>query len=947
VTDRPDVDVDAIARRSFLKRMGAALALAAGGCTRAPSGKILPYASQPPEVVPGNPTFYATALSIDGYACGVLAASREGRPIKIEGNPEHPASLGAAGPFEQADVLALYDPDRKEAVQLRGAPSTWIDTVRAIANGPWRSRRGKGLSIVLEPTGSASVAELLTLLREPLPDVDLRWASAAPRTSTWEGTRAAFGRILEPRHHLAKADVVLVLDDDALASGPAWLRNAREFADRRRAPMDGMSRVYVAEPRLTSTGVSGDHRLAIRRSEIGALAAAILAEVAPPALARAGAPSKARAPHDAAHERFVRAVARDLLAHRGRGLVIVGDAQPPEVHVIAHAIDAALGNLGTTKTFGESPLLEAGAPSHDLAPLSKALDAGEVDTLVVLGPNIAYASPWDLQLRERIGRARTSLHLGQHTDETASACAWSAPMAHALESWGDARTFDGTRSIVQPLISPLRNGRTVAEALAAILTGEPEQDARTLTRRAMMPLLDAPFEESWEHALSHGVVPGSVIAEARVEIRWNAVADAVARVAWRAPIEGLELAFDLDRRVHDGRFTNVAWLAELPEPITTLTWSNALVLSARTAQELGVRDEEIVEVRASGRTVRVPALVAHGQADHQATLTLGWGRSGTLSVAANHGVNAFDLRASTASWTTSVEIKGTGATGSLAIIQREHDLHGREEEVAPRGTVDDLDKRGRVGRAPDAHPVSLYANRASDARQWGMVVDLNACTGCNACVVACQAENNVATVGAANVVKGRHMHWLRIDAYHAGDSVTLQPMMCQHCEQAPCEYVCPVAATTHSTDGLNEMTYNRCVGTRFCSNNCPYKVRRFNWFEWRADEAPIESLAHNPDVTVRNRGVMEKCTYCVQRIRRAEIRAKVERRELRDGDVVSACQAACPTNAIVFGNIADNESRVAKLRADDTRRFAVLDELGAVPRTQYLARVTNPNPELA
>jgi molybdopterin-containing oxidoreductase family iron-sulfur binding subunit len=926
LSDRPDVDVDAIARRSFLKRMAAALALAGGGCSRAPSGRIYPYVAQPPEVQPGNPRHYASALALDGYAQGVLVASREGRPVKIEGNPEHPASLGAAGPFEQSAVLSLYDPDRARAVQHRRAPSTWHAAVRAIASGAWRERRGRGLSIVLEPTGSIVVSDLLARLRSVFPEVDVRWSCAALRTPVWEASRAAFGRVLEPRYRFDRADVIVVLDDDPLARGPAWLRWARHFADRRRSPMrDGMSRLYVIEPRLTPTGASADHRLAVRRSEVAMIAAALLAEVH-------GTKRPALAPE---HARFVHAVARDLLAHRGRALVIAGDAQPAAVHVISHAIDAALGDIGTTKTFGASPILEAGEPTHDLA---GALDA--VDSLVVVGANIAYATPADLRLRERIAHAKESLYVGEHDDETARACTWSAPLAHALETWGDARAFDGTRSIVQPLVAPLYGGRTPAQVLAALL-GEPDLDPHGLTRRSMRAVLDAPFEASWERALVHGVVDGSATPDVDLSFRWRAVDEALASL--RQPA-ALELSFDLDRRVHDGRFTNIAWLAELPEPLTTLSWSNALLVSATTAARLGLADEDVAVVTARDRSLEVPVLVAAGHADDQLTLTLGWGRDRSLSVAGGHGANAYALRTSDAPWSVPVSIASAHRKQPLAIVQREKSFHARADRIAPSGTLSELRANGRIGRAPDAHPPALYANRPSAPHQWGMVVDLAACTGCSACVVACQAENNVPTVGFANMRKGREMLWLEIAVYHEGESTTRQPMLCQHCEQAPCEYVCPVGATTHSPDGLNEMTYNRCVGTRFCSNNCPYKVRRFNWFAPPEDD--LSSRAHNPDVTVRARGVMEKCTYCVQRIRRGEIRAEVEHRELRDGDVVTACQQACPTRAIVFGDIADANSYVARLRADDTRLFAVLDELGTIPRTRYLARVTNPNPEL-
>jgi molybdopterin-containing oxidoreductase family iron-sulfur binding subunit len=947
---RPDVSVDAIHRRSFLKRMAAAIALAGGGlgCERAPSGTIHPYVAQPPEVTPGNPRYYATALSLDGYAQGLLVASREGRPVKVEGNPEHPASLGAAGPFEQGAVLGVYDPDRARVVVDRhGGITTFEAATQAIARRPWSARRGQGLTIVMEPTSSKSIGDLLARLRQAFPEIDLRWFTPASRSPTWDGARSAFGRVLEPRYDLRQADVLLVLDADPVARGPAWMRWARHFADRRRSPKEGMSRVYVVEPRITPTGASGDHRLPVRRSEVGAVAAAILAALAPD---RVG-PRQAEAlrARTAKHARWIAAVAKDLASVRGRGLVIAGDTQPPEVHVLAHAIDATLGNLGHAKTFGESPILEAGARSHDVRPLAAALDSGGVDSLVVIGTNLAYASPVDLRFRELIGRATESLYVGEYRDETATRCTWSAPLAHVLETWGDARAFDGTRSVVQPLIAPLLGGRTSAQILASLL-GEPNTDPYQLTRRSLRGVLGASFERPWQDALVHGVVPGTSLPEIDVTFRWTEVAATIARLPAPVPEGAVEIAIDLDRRVYDGRFGNVAWLAEMPEPITTQSWGNALLVGHAMAARLGLADEDVVRVAAAGNELSVPVLVASGIAEGTVAINLGWGRDAKLTIARGHGVDAYPLLRGSAPWSQPVTIAKTGATRPLAVVQEQYGIWGRDKHILPHATTDALKREERVAPEPREYPPALYANRPTAPRQWGMMIDLNACTACSSCVVACQAENNVPTVGFSGVRKGREMLWLEINIYHEGDpenpSTFPQPMLCQHCEMAPCEYVCPVAATAHSDDGINEMTYNRCVGTRFCSNNCPYKIRRFNWFYYHQDEPDLRHLVHNPDVTVRARGVMEKCTYCVQRIRRGEIREDVERRPLRDGDIKTACEQACPTNAIIFGDINDRDSRVSRLR-QDPRNYAVLDDLGTVPRTRYLARITNPNPELA
>ncbi|MEA2749510.1 MAG: hypothetical protein QOI41_3653 [Myxococcales bacterium] len=945
-----DEERDPIARRDFVRLMGAAVGLAGlSACTRAPSQEIVPYVVQPPEVTPGRPRFYASALSLDGYGTGVLVESHEGRPTKVEGNPDHPASLGGSGIYEQASVLSLYDPARARSTKRRGTVTALSSAMSELARGAWTERGGRGLHVLLEPTSSPAVGELLARIRTRWPAAAIHFHAPATPVNAWEGARIAFGRALEPRYELASADVIVALDADFLSSGPASLRLARQFADRRRltAPSDAMNRLYAIEPVPTVTGATADHHLRVRPSEVQAIAAALFEAVhaAGAAKIHGGVPAALRAPA-IAHARFVDAVAKDLVAHAGRSLVLAGAGQPAIVHALAHAMNAALGNLGATVSLAPSPILEAGEPSHDLGGLSAALDAGEVDTLLILGTNAAYTAPADRPLA--IGRARQSAYLGLFEDETARACTFSIPRAHALESWGDVRAFDGTVSIVQPLIEPLYGGRTELDVLASI-AGLP---SRTTAYDLVRQRFRGPSDAAWRRALTRGVTDEDPIAPLLdVAMRWDALGDALRGAGAHVPVvapQDLEIVFPVDARVHDGRFTNNAWLLELPGSITKLTWTNAATLGPDTATRLAVTSGDEVELGYGGRFVRAPALVIPGHAEGTIGLSLGWGREGAEELARGVGANAYALRTSHALYMGSgVTVRATGARRDLPITQLHRSLEGRDEEILQHGTL--AEHRNQTAKKPPKkRPLALYGvEPASKEHQWAMAIDLSLCTGCSACVVACQAENNVPTVGRDGVLMGRAMHWLRIDSYFTGDSrdpeVHPQPMLCQHCEKAPCEYVCPVNATVHSSDGLNEMVYNRCVGTRFCSNNCPYKVRRFNWFDFHHGESATEQLVHNPDVTVRERGVMEKCTFCVQRIREEDIRSRT--RSSKRPPLQTACQQACPARAIAFGDKLDASSEVARLHEND-RSYAALDELGTVPRVRYLKKIKNANPEL-
>jgi molybdopterin-containing oxidoreductase family iron-sulfur binding subunit len=886
MTERRRLAVHQPSRREFLSLVGLVGTAGLAACTRAPRGEIVPYVVQPPEVTPGVPRWYATASVLDGYATGLLVESHEGRPTKVEGNPDHPASLGGTSAFDQASVLSLYDPAR--------GTGSWPGAKRALATGRWRAARGEGLTLVMAPVSSPAIAAMLARLREAYPRAEVRFHASASRTSAWDGARIAFGRVLEPRWDLARADVIVALDADLLASGPAALRHARQ---RR-----GESRLYVVEPLWTPTGAVADHRLRVRASEVVAVAGALGAEVA--GLAAPGWTRERTAPH----RRFVDALARDLRAHRGRAVVVAGDAQPPVVHALAHVVNAA---IDAPHTLAVSPVLDAGETSH--GPLAGALAGAE--TVVVLGANVAYEAPHVLAA---LARAEATVYLGAYEDETAAACRVAIAEAHPLESWGDARAFDGTLSVVQPLVEPLFGGRTAMDVLGVLLGEETPVAARDRVRAGFAS------DEAFRQALRRGVAPGSAFPPAVATLDRDAVARALAATAPPRPPRRaeIELVARPDPRVHDGRFAQNAWLLELPAPFTTLTWTNAATLSRAAASEMGVGDGDELELASGAGVVRAPAMVVPGQADGVVGLTLGWGRSAGAPLAHGRGANAHALGGAIA-----VRVTSTGRRRPLPVTQLHKGLEGREGIVAP-------------ARASPTPAETLYHLPPRGPRRYGMAIDLGRCTACGSCVVACQAENNVPAVGEDGVLLGRAMHWLRVDAYFVGEGddaeVASQPMLCQHCERAPCEYVCPTNATVHDDGGLNQMVYNRCVGTRFCSNNCPYKVRRFNWFDYHRGEGRTEELAHNPDVTVRERGVMEKCTFCVQRIRAHERHGR---------PLTTACAQACPTQAIVFGDLADARSEVAARHADP-RGFSALGDLGTFPRVRYLARKKNPNPEL-
>jgi Fe-S-cluster-containing dehydrogenase component len=938
--------VSAVDRRQFLRLMAASLALAGlGACTRQPDEKILPYVRQPEHLVLGNPLYFATAMPLAGIATGLLVESHEGRPTKVEGNPEHPASLGTTDAWAQASILGLYDPDRSQVVTSAGTIRTWgaFRTALDAAVAAQRSHRGAGLRLLTETVTSPTLAAQIADLLDDFPQARCYQWEPAGRDNARAGSRQAFGTYVETRLQLDGADVILSLDADFLACGPGSLRHARDFARRRSVAGErpNMNRLYVVEGTPTVTGAKADHRLPIRAGDVEAFARAVAAGIG--VQVQGGDGELART-----HAAWLAAVARDLQDHRGASVVIAGERQPAAVHALAHAMNHALGNVGRTVVYTDP--VEAG-PTDQMASLRELvaeMDAGTVELLVVLGGNPVYTAPADLEFAARFDRVALRVHLGLYHDETAELSHWHVPEAHYLESWGDTRGWDGTVSILQPLIAPLYGGRSAHEMLA-LFSDQPTRTTYDIVRDYWQRRARAvDFEAFWRAAVHAGVVPDTALPVRSVALRtgWDTPP------APSAPSDRLEIAFRPDPKVFDGRFANNGWLQELPDPVTKITWDNAALVAPATAERRGLANGDVVELHYQGRTVSAPVWIVPGHAQGAVTVALGYGRRRVGSVGNDVGFDAYRLRTSDApDFGGDLEMAPTGRTHAFATTQHHHGMDGRP--LALSATLAEYLREPHFAperiEAP-APETSMFPPHPYPGYAWGMAIDLGACIGCNACAVACQAENNIAVVGKEEVARGREMHWIRIDRYWSGDldnpETIYQPVPCMHCENAPCEVVCPVNATVHSSEGLNEMVYNRCVGTRYCSNNCPYKVRRFNFFLFQ--DWTTESLKpmRNPDVTVRSRGVMEKCTYCVQRIEEARIVTARENRPIRDGDVLTACQQACPTQAIVFGNVNDPESRVAKLKAEP-RNYALLGELGTRPRTTYLAAVRNPNPALA
>jgi MoCo/4Fe-4S cofactor protein with predicted Tat translocation signal len=968
---------ESVDRRDFLKLMGASLALAGmAGCGVHNEPHIVPYVRQPEGMILGKPQHYATVMPFGGDALGLLVESHEGRPTKIEGNPDHPSSQGATDAFAQAAVLDLYDPDRAKTPTYLGELDTW-DHFQSEAAGLATSQKavnGAGMRILTGTVTSPTLAAQIGTLLKLYPQASWHQWEPAVGDGARDGAKLAFGRDANTVYRFDKANVVVSLDADFMAFGPGHVRYMKDFYRRRTltGPGDEMNRLYVIEPTPTVTGAAADNHLPLRANDVELFARALAAKIGPGGAASAPAGS----------EKFLDAVASDLLKHRGSGLVIAGEQQSAEVHALAHLLNELLGNAGTTVYYTEP--VEANPINHkeSLQNLCAAISKGKVDLLLILGGNPVYDAPQDWDFVSKMKKVHTIVHLGSHYNETSEHSQWHIPEAHFLEMWSDARAFDGTYSVIQPLIAPLYRAHSAFEVLAAFSDKPGVTALDTIRERLKGMPGGADGEKLWRKSLNDGFVAGSGFAPISVSTKVS-----LAGLPPAKPTAEMEFLFRPDPSVYDGRFANNGWLQELAKPITKITWDNAALVSPATAEKLGVTHKimsrggehgqvrsAVIDIALSGSKVTAAAWVLPGQADGVVVLPLGYGRKKAGYTGTNKGFNAYAVRVSDALWTASGgKVTITGDDYPLACTQYHHNVEGRK--ILSTATLEEYKKNPDFAHEHDETPpngLSLYKNYQDlgyyQGYKWAMAIDTTKCNGCNACVVACQSENNIPVVGKDQVMRGREMHWIRIDRYYqtslktqedtpaengalANPETYFQPVPCQQCENAPCEQVCPVGATVHSAEGLNDMVYNRCIGTRYCSNNCPYKVRRFNFLRFQDWETPSLKLMRNPEVTVRSRGVMEKCTYCVQRINNVRITAEKEgengaSRAIRDGEIVTACEQACPSEAIVFGDANDPKSRVSALRAQQ-RNYNLLGELNARPRTTYLGAVRNPHPDLA
>jgi MoCo/4Fe-4S cofactor protein with predicted Tat translocation signal len=964
---------DDVSRRGFMKFMGASAALAGlAGCTKQPNEPIYPYIKQPEDLILGKPNYFATAFPFVTGAVPLLVKSDQYRPIKIDGNPEHPYNQGSSDPFTQATLLDLYDPDRSQHVTFRGENREWAEFAVEFRNKVISTKDGTGIYFLSETITSPTLARQWKEVQAKYPKLTLVQYDPAIA-----GTAAVSSPHLQ--YSLADADVIVSLDADFLsgASYPGFHKLVREYAERRKDPLK-LNRLYSIESTPTTTGLKAEHRLGLRASEIPAFTAE---------LAKAFGVLTADPPAynwTEEQKKFLAALVKDLKAHAGKSVVIPGLYQNPSVYELAFSINGALKNPGKTAHWGsDSDNVHSVDPIGDLKALVADLNAGKVDWLIILNANPIYNAPADLEFAAAFEKAKTLAHLGSHVDETGQNAQWHIPAAHFLESWSDARTYDGTVSIVQPMIDPLYGGKTAHHFVQAMLD-EPGLSPYDAVRETWKPVIKGDFETGWRKALHAGWIEGTAY-DAYDHLDTGGMQGiqkylaAHPNLQWphKTPVpsskDALEIIFRPDPNVYDGRWANVGWLQELPKPVTNLSWDNAALVSGTTLTKYGLEEDDIVELSVNGRKVNAPVIVAPGHPDNSVTVHLGYGRQ-TGRVAGGAGFNAYLIRTSDAPFYAVGSMKKVPGKWGVAVTKSHFQDH-RPKLFGGKGSGNNsleadeaINERGIIRYATlaeykadpgfanegETHPTTdksntLFPNWEYKENAWGMSIDMNSCTGCNACIVGCYAENNIPVVGKQQVRIGRNMQWLRIDTYFEGDlaapRVHFQPMACQHCENAPCEQVCPVGATVHTPEGLNAMVYNRCVGTRYCSNNCPYKVRRFNFLLYSDFETESLKLMRNPDVTVRSRGVMEKCSYCVQRISAAKIEADKENRAIRDGEIVTACQQACPAQAISFGNINDKQSKVAKLQGDE-RSYQVLADLNTRPRTKYVAAVLNLNPEL-
>lgn len=947
---------NSISRRNFISIMGASLALAGlTGCRR-PVDKIVPYVAPPEELVPGQPSYYATSMPFGVGGYGLVVETHEGRPTKIEGNQLHPSTMGASSAIVQASLLGLYDPDRSRKPLYRGVEKEWAEFVAFWHElyPRYLQNKGKGMAIIAESTSSPTFYKLYEEFLKNFPEADYVVYEAVSDENIYNGVKLAAGQTLQPLYHYDRAKVILSLDADFLLTESENIAATRKFSQSRRlkSEKDSMNRLYVVEGVYSLTGAMADHRLRLPSSKVIHFTIALAQELQSLglSLSLADLPDSAAADID---KKWLNVLARDLLTAAQKALLVAGRRQPPAVHALVAAINHALGATGNTVDYARlDSLIYPDAAAF--AALAQKMESGSVSCVIILGGNPAYNAGADIDLKAALGKVEHSIHLSPYFDETSQLTAWHLPQSHFLESWGDVRSLDGTLGIIQPMIEPLYDSHSSLEVMSLLVTGR-DRRGYDIVRYYWQDILKGmEYEKEWRKILHDGLKEGSAFPVVIPRIDFAAVAESLKKflpLGSSVAADNLEIVFTVSPSLFDGRFANNGWLQELPDSMTKLCWDNAALLSPKTADALGVTSGDMAQIDYRGRQIEMPVWTMPGQADNTVNLSLGYGREKAGQVGNGVGFNSYRIRPwSSPDFGSGAAIQKTGRRYLLATTQDHQSMEGRP--IVREATLEEYRREPDFAEKMVEHPplVSIYTEHKYDeGYQWGMTIDLNVCTGCNACTIACQSENNIPIVGKEQVRRGREMHWIRNDRYFTGETdnpeVVHQPVTCQHCENAPCEQVCPVAATSHDREGLNVMTYNRCIGTRYCSNNCPYKVRRFNFFNYTGSMAETLKMAQNPDVTVRSRGVMEKCTFCIQRISRARIAAKKESRTIRDGEVVTACQQGCPADAIVFGNINDPNSRVSQIKQQN-RNYALLAELNTQPRNTYLAKVRNPHPEL-
>ncbi len=1016
-------DKTSLSRRGFVTLGAITAALAAEGCARRPVEKILPYTKMPEYSIPGLSYHYATVHRSRGDAVGLLVESHDGRPTKIEGNPSHPSSLGATDAMTQATIFNLYDPDRSRGPRKLHASgnATWAELDAAFAEIVRTNLgdRGARLRVLAEPTNSPTFQRMREAVRSRFPLAKFHAFTPVNESEAREGSKIAFGQAFNAIVDYAQTRTIVAVDSDFLGTEPGNVRATKGFAASRRvlSPKDDMSRLYVVEPVLTTTGATADHRLRLPARDAGAYLLALAKE-----LASLGGPQKvdlgdvAGAVSKAADvpnvsKQWIGVVAKELASNKGKSAVVVGSRQPAWVHALAHAINVGLGNAGQTVSYfpvAEPTELDQQA---DIKTLAADIEAKKVGTLLILGGNPVYDAPQDAKFDARLREVQTSIHLSSHYDETSELSTWHVPLAHELETWGDQRALDGTRSVQQPLIAPLFGARSEIETLAR-LAGDPNPGGHELVKATVKAAIANPLDldRTWNNALKRGVLQAAMPPYGAPAVKGPDIAGAINTGVGKAkkPVgaDNIEVSFAADPKLLDGRHANNMWLQELPDLLTKICWDNVAQVSPNTAKAMDLAAGDVVRLSRAdaGQPIDVAVWIQPGTADNVFALTLGWGRQVAGRYGNKHGFNVYPLRTTDAmGFVDGVKVQKLASAEKEAIKDKlarpglaggpspapgrtgpddpfeaesqryklsqtqDHDvMEGRPDAIDatlaeyrenPRFPQFSSEAHGRHSGAVQPKVLPLWSKVKYEGHKWGMSIDLNACTGCNACVIACQAENNIPTVGKEQIERGREMYWIRLDRYFTGTEheplVNLQPVACVHCEEAPCENVCPVNATEHSPEGLNDMAYNRCIGTRYCANNCPYKVRRFNFLNYNGDDGVVpdtEKMHFNPNVTVRMRGVMEKCTYCVQRIEEAKISSRRDGKPIKEGDpngitIQSACQQVCPADAIAFGDLNDKESRVATLARRD-RNYYLLADLGTGPRTSYLGKLRNPNPEM-